>query len=164
MFSVLIAIGAFIKVPVSIVPITLQPLFVVLAGILLEKRVAMISVLLYIIIGLIGLPVFVNGGGIAYVLQPSFGYLIGFLVAAYFIAAFSKNTKNLVQLIIITIIGILIIYSVGISYFAFIQHFYYGVDFTLNWLIYYLFIIYLPGDLLSCFVAGWIGTRLKKYI
>lgn len=164
MFSVLIAIGAFIKVPVSIVPITLQTLFVVLAGIILEKRVALISVLLYIIIGLIGLPVFANGGGIAYVLQPSFGYLIGFLVAAYFIGAFSKKAKDLVQLIMISIIGMLIIYIVGVGYFAFIQHFYYGVDFTLDWLIYYLFIVYLPGDLLSCLVAGWIGTRLKNYI
>lgn len=164
MFSVLIAIGAFIKVPVSIVPITLQTLFVVLAGIILEKRVALISVMLYIIIGLIGLPVFANGGGITYVLQPSFGYLIGFLVVAYFIGAFSKKAKNLIQLIIITIIGMLMIYIVGICYFAFIQHFYYGIDFTLEWLIYYLFIVYLPGDLLSCLVACWIGTRLIKYI
>lgn len=164
MFSVLIAIGAFIKVPVSIVPITLQTLFVVLAGIILEKRVASISVMLYIIIGLIGLPVFANGGGIAYVLQPSFGYLLGFLVAAYFIGTFSKKAKGLVQLVIIAMIGMLMIYFVGVVYFAFIQHFYYGIDFTLEWLIYYLFIVYLPGDSLSCLVACWIGTRLIKYI
>lgn len=164
MFSVLIAVGAFIKVPISIVPITLQTLFVILAGILLEKSVAAISVLIYIMIGLIGLPVFTNGGGIAYILQPSFGYLIGFLVAAYFIGDFSKKTKHIGQMILISLIGIMIIYLVGISYFVLIQHFYYDIDFTLAWLIYYLLIVYLPGDLLSCILASWIGNRLKKFI
>ncbi|NCC54715.1 MAG: biotin transporter BioY, partial [Erysipelotrichia bacterium] len=94
LFAVLIAVGAFIKIPISIVPITLQTLFVVLAGIILGKRDAFISVLLYIVIGLIGIPVFANGGGIAYVLQPSFGYLLGFMLVAYFIGYFSESVEK----------------------------------------------------------------------
>lgn len=52
LFAVLIGIGAFIKLPISIVPVTLQTLFVVLAGLLVKKKMAMISVLLYVGIGL----------------------------------------------------------------------------------------------------------------
>ncbi|MDD3049245.1 MAG: biotin transporter BioY [Bacilli bacterium] len=162
MFSVLIAVGAFIKIPISIVPITMQTLFVVLAGMILGKKNATISVLLYIVIGLIGLPVFANGGGIAYVLQPSFGYLLGFVVSAWLVGLLSEKTSQMSKLIISAIIGMIVIYVIGIIYFAFIQHFYYGVDFTLDWLFYYLFIVYLPGDTISCILAGWIAYRLKK--
>ncbi|NBK96486.1 MAG: biotin transporter BioY [Erysipelotrichia bacterium] len=161
LFAVLIAVGAFIKIPISIVPITLQTLFVVLAGIILGKRDAFISVLLYIVIGLIGIPVFANGGGIAYVLQPSFGYLLGFMLVAYFIGYFSESVeKSVIKLIVIAFLGMLLIYCIGMLYFALIQHFYYELDFTLEWLFYYLLLVYLPGDSLACILAGWIGYRL----
>lgn len=164
LFSILIAIGAFIRLPISIVPVTMQTLFVILAGMVLGKRNAFISVCLYLMVGFIGLPVFANGGGIAYVLQPSFGYLMGFVLAAYLVGYFHHKNINLIQQIFIAILAMLIIYTVGIVYFAFIQHFYYGLDFTLTWLFYYLFIVYLPGDTLACIIAVWVGRRLKQIL
>lgn len=74
LFTALIAVGAFIKIPIPVVPFTLQYLFTMLAGILLGS----LSVLAYMILGLIGLPIFSEGGGIGYVFKPSFGYIIGF--------------------------------------------------------------------------------------
>ena len=78
MFVALIAIGAFITIPIPIIPLTLQDLFVMLAGILLGPKWGALASLIYVFMGLAGLPVFTQGGGLAYVLKPSFGFLIGF--------------------------------------------------------------------------------------
>ena len=82
LFTALIAVGAFIKVPVPVVPFTLQFLFTMLAGLILGGRLGAISVGLYAVLGLVGLPIFAEGGGIWYVLKPSFGYIIGFALGS----------------------------------------------------------------------------------
>ena len=81
-FTALIAIGAFIKVPVPVVPFTLQFLFTTLAGLLLGSSLGSACVLAYILLGLLGLPIFAAGGGPGYIFNPSFGYLIGFWLGA----------------------------------------------------------------------------------
>ena len=123
LFAILIGVGAFIKLPISIVPVTMQTLFVVMAGLFLKEK-AIYSVMLYVGMGLIGLPVFASGGGISYVLVPSFGYLLGFIGAAYFVGKFSSDNK--MRNLIICCIGMIIIYIIGILYFVFIQYAYYG--------------------------------------
>ena len=70
LFAALIAIGAFIKVPLPYVPFTMQLMFTTLAGILLGSRLGAMSTGIYIAIGLIGIPVFTKGGGIGYIFQP----------------------------------------------------------------------------------------------
>ena len=65
-FTALIAIGAFIRIPVPVVPFTLQFLFTTLAGVLLGSRLGATSVVLYIALGLLGVPVFAEGGGPGY--------------------------------------------------------------------------------------------------
>ena len=82
LFTALIAVGAFIKVPVPVVPFTLQFLFTMLAGLIMGGRLGAISVGLYAVLGLVGLPIFAEGGGIWYVLKPSFGYIIGFALGS----------------------------------------------------------------------------------
>ena len=66
LFTALIAVGAFIKVPVPVVPFTLQFLFTMLAGLIMGGRLGAISVGLYAVLGLVGLPIFAEGGGIWY--------------------------------------------------------------------------------------------------
>ena len=83
LFTALIAVGAFIKVPVPVVPFTLQYLFTMLAGLLLGAKRGAIAVLAYMLLGLAGLPIFTEGGGLWYVLKPSFGYIIGFVLGTY---------------------------------------------------------------------------------
>ncbi|MDR2090881.1 MAG: biotin transporter BioY [Clostridiales bacterium] len=95
LFAALIAVGAKITIPGPIVPFTVQFLFVNLAGVLLGKRGGMLSVGIYVALGLLGLPVFANGGGgIGYVLNPRFGYLIGFFAGSYAAGAVSEYLKN----------------------------------------------------------------------
>ena len=91
LFAALTAIGAFLQIPTGTVPITLQFLFTALAGLLLGWKWGAISQLLYVGIGLLGLPVFTQGGGIGYVLQPSFGFLLGLIPAAAVIGALTAR-------------------------------------------------------------------------
>ena len=82
-FIGLIAAGSWISLPFFPVPLTLQTLFVLLAGAVM-KRYAVIPVTLYVIMGAAGLPVFHNGvAGLGVLLGPTGGYLVGFIVAAF---------------------------------------------------------------------------------
>ncbi|HUX51736.1 MAG TPA: biotin transporter BioY [Spirochaetia bacterium] len=85
LFAALTAVGAYISIPIpgSPVPVVAQNLFVLLAGMLLGWRWGAASIGAYLVVGILGLPVFSGGrGGIAHLLGPTGGYLIGFLVAA----------------------------------------------------------------------------------
>ena len=91
LFVALIAAGAFLKIPLPGVPISLQTLFTMLAGMLLGAKLGALSVGVYIALGLMGLPIFTSGGGITYVFQPTFGYMIGFVLAAALTAWISRR-------------------------------------------------------------------------
>ena len=82
MFAALITVGAYIKFHIGAVPFTMQVFFVILAGMMLGRKFGSISVLVYIAAGLVGIPVFTDGGGIWYFLNPKFGYIIGFAIPA----------------------------------------------------------------------------------
>lgn len=146
-FAALTALGAlFIKIPVPGTPliITLQTFFVFMAGMLLEARYAFFSQLVYVVIGLIGLPVFSGGGGFAYILQPSFGFLIGFCVCAPLISVLVRNnlleTVSLKQKGILPLIkafagsfvSVAVLYTLGISYMYMIFNVYLGNPKTLG--------------------------------
>ena len=83
LFSALTAIGAFITIPIPPVPFTLQIFFAILAGALLGSKRGFISVGVYVLLGLCGLPVFTKGAGLSYIFQPTFGYLAGFILGAW---------------------------------------------------------------------------------
>lgn len=94
LFTALIAVGAFIKIPVPVVPFTLQYLFTMLAGLILGPRLGTISVTAYMLLGLAGLPIFTEGGGLWYVLKPSFGYIIGFCIGTYVTGTLAAKLKS----------------------------------------------------------------------
>ena len=83
LFAALTAVGAFITIPVPPVPFSLQIFFAILAGALLGSRRGAISVAVYVLLGLCGLPVFTKGAGLSYIFQPTFGYLAGFILGAW---------------------------------------------------------------------------------
>ena len=94
-FAVLTSVSASITVPIPYVPITMQSFVVLLAGLLLGARYGALSQVLYLILGLIGLPVFAGGtGGLHRVLSPTFGFLIGFVFAAFAAGAFAPKRPN----------------------------------------------------------------------
>lgn len=95
LFGVGTAAGAYIIVPIPPVPITLQTLFLYVAGALLGGRLALMSQIVYLLLGIIGLPVFAGGkAGLGVFFGPTGGYLIGFAVAAYVIGKWNEWLKN----------------------------------------------------------------------
>ena len=95
MFGALTAVGAYIMIPLPPVPITLQTLFVNLAGALLGGYLGALSQVVYILLGVIGLPVFAGGkAGAGVLLGPTGGYLIGFVVGAFVIGKLTTIRKK----------------------------------------------------------------------
>ena len=92
-FAAATAIGAKIALPIpgTPIPFTLQPLFVLLAGALLGSRLGAASQVLYLAAGAVGLPVFVAGGGLAYLLGPTGGYLLAYPLAAWLAGAGTRR-------------------------------------------------------------------------
>ena len=113
LFTALIAVGAFIKIPVPVVPFTLQFLFTTLAGLLLGSKKGAISVVAYMVLGLVGLPIFSEGGGFWYVMKPSFGYIIGFCIGTYVtgLNAERMKEKTVPRYMLANFIGLLIVYA-----------------------------------------------------
>ncbi len=93
--SLLLALCAQIKVPVMPVPVNLTSLGVAVLAAGFGWRIGVATVLLYIVEGLSGLPVFANGGGIAYLFAPSFGFIVGYLAMAFVIGfAADRGASN----------------------------------------------------------------------
>ncbi|MED0680024.1 biotin transporter BioY [Aneurinibacillus thermoaerophilus] len=166
MFAALTAIGAFIKIPVPVVPFTLQILFVYFAGSLLGSRLGLISQLVYLAVGLAGAPVFTEGGGLGYVLKPTFGYLVGFAIAAYTIGHFveKKTNPNLRDFILAHFVGLFIVYMMGTAYLYIAMNIIAGKTFTLWQTFLYGFLLAVPGDLLLCIIASIIAVKVYKQI
>ena len=68
LFAALSGIGGFIRLPIPSIPLTLQPLIVMFSGLLLGGRLGALSQLVYLLVGLLGIPIFAQGGGPGYVL------------------------------------------------------------------------------------------------
>ena len=118
MFAALIAAGSWFKIPLPPVPVTLQTLFVTMSGDMLDWKGAFLSQLIFLIAGLAGLPVFAGGGGPGYILNPTFGYLLGFLAAAPLIAILVRksNSGKWTSLILPNIAGAAVIFIPGLLY------------------------------------------------
>lgn len=166
LFTALIAAGAFIRIPIPVVPFTLQFLFTMLAGLLLGGKHGAISVLCYILIGLIGLPVFAEGGGIAYVFQPTFGYLIGFCIGAYVTGTIANKVPDpsIKRILAANFIGLLIVYLLGMLYYWAIYTFYIGKGIDFWTLFLYCFLLAVPGDIALSILAAFLGKRLIPII
>ncbi len=162
LFTALIAVGAFIRVPIPVVPFTLQFFFTTLAGLLLGGRLGAAAVLVYVVLGLCGVPVFTEGGGLGYVLKPSFGYLIGFILGTYVTGLIAGRAENpgYKLLLAANFCGLLIVYAFGMAYCWLISEFYLGTPLGLWPLFLYCFVLAVPGDALLCLLAAAIGKRL----
>ena len=162
LFAALTAVGAFIRIPVPVVPFTLQLLFTMMAGILLGPKLGACSVLTYVFVGLVGLPVFTGGGGPSYVFQPTFGYLLGFAAGAYVTGKIANAVPNpsVKRLLAANFAGLVFVYGMGMIYYWFIMTYYVGTGIGLWTLFLYCFLLAIPGDILLCVIAAFLGHRL----
>lgn len=167
-FTALTVVGAYLKIPLpSEVPLTLQTLFVLLAGFFLGSYYGFFSQATYVLIGLIGFPVFAQGGGPAYVLKPTFGYLVGFPLAAFVVGrlihgsvvpesfiALRNRLARCSNLAIIgaTAAGILTIVIPGVGYFYIVTNYLLGIPLPLSTAAIAGFLVFVPGDIVKMIV------------
>ena len=112
--SALLAISSKIQTPFTLVPATMQTFVVMFLGIVLGYKLATFTVILYLIEGSFGLPVFAKGGGIGYLLGPTGGYIIGFIFTAFF-AGHINNKKDPIVIFLYLLFSVSIIYVLGLG-------------------------------------------------
>ncbi len=119
LFTALIAVGAFVTIPLGPVPFTLQPLFVLLAGLVLGARLGALSVVAYLILGLMA-PVYAGGAsGLGVLFGPTGGYLVGFVLAAYVAGAVSRTgDPSTSRYVVAGLAGLVPIYALGAPWLA----------------------------------------------
>lgn len=166
LFAALISIGAQFSIPISgTVPFSFQPLFAMMAGAILGSKRGGLSMLLYLFMGLIGLPVFSNGtGGIGMVASPTFGYLIGFVVCAYitgFIVEKSRAAKFLPGMIVAPFVGLALDYIIGVPYLYYVFNFVIGNAIDLSTALAYGFTPFILLDLIK---AGIVVSLLLTIV
>jgi len=118
LLAALMAAGAYLAIPIGPVPIVLQNMFVLLAGLLLGSRWGLASVAVYLLTGACGLPVFAGGlGGIGRIVGPTGGYLIGYLPAVFITGYISEKTaKRMCYDILAMICGTIVLYACGLAW------------------------------------------------
>ena len=126
LFAALTAAGAFLRIPLGVSSITLQFLFTAMAGVLLGAGCGALSQAVYVALGLVGLPIFTTGGGFAYVLQPTFGFLLGLIPTAAVIGALTRRNASPVRVALACVAGLAVLYAVGVPYMALILNGYMG--------------------------------------
>ena len=182
--------GVYIKINIPPVPFSSLTLFAMMAAIMLGKYLAPISFAIYVAMGLIGLPIFANGlGGPAYVFQPSFGYLIGYIISGFVVGLLvekikdktakrneiidntdKKSTKFLarirysyyLRIVLACLVGLAIVYAVGIIYFCCMQSFYFGKEVNFGKTLVSFCLIFIPSDTMWCFLSALVATKVKK--
>lgn len=121
-FTAVIIITGFIQIPLpfSPVPITLQTMAVILTGLLLGKKEAALSMIVFVLLGAIGLPVFAGGkGGFDVIVGPTGGYIISWIFAAWLISVFKGKEFNWLRFgAVAFIFGIGLVYLMGVPWLA----------------------------------------------
>ncbi len=159
--TALLAVSAHMKVPFYPVPMTLQPLAVLLVGAVFGARAGVAVILLYLAEGIIGLPVFASGAGLAYLMDPTAGYLLGFVLAAGVVgyAADRGWTRSLVKGVAVMTLATATIYLLGVAWLATSVM---GGD----WLkaVQVGAIPFLLGDALKIAIAAWLASGLARVV
>ncbi len=158
--SIMIALLAQVMIPMYPVPFTGQTLGVLLTGALLGKKRASLSLLSYLLIGFLGMPVFVGGTfGLARLAGPTGGYLIGFVFAAVIVGHLTEKgwDRNFITSVLAMFIGSVVIYSFGLLWLSNFT----GWDKVLSAGL----IPFIPGDIIKIIIAASIlptGWKLIK--
>jgi len=165
LFAILTAVGALIRIPFPMVPLSLQTLMVILAGLVLGSRYGALSQVIYIMLGLMGLPVFTGGGGIHYIFHPTFGFLLGFIAGAWLAGSSPmRKRKGPGNYIIKALLATAGIYLCGILCLYLNLNFLAGKPVTLFQAVQIGMIPFIPGDILKILAASFLASRIIPFL
>ncbi len=157
--------GAFLKIPVGPVPITLQTFFVLLSGAILGPGLGAMAMTAYLILGLAGLPVFAGGGGPQYIFSPTFGFLASFPFAAAIVGIIIPPTIRRVSFaraLAALLAGTAVVYSAGLPFLAFYLNVLQGKHIGAGGIIAMGMVPFLPGDLLKICIGAFLIPPLRR--
>lgn len=169
-FLCILIISAFtnVVIPITEIAFTLQLLVVFLICYLLPLTDSMIILVAYIVMGLIGIPVFSAGGGIGYLVKPTFGYILGFVIMpiVMWLADKLPIKSDWLKSIVKGIIGLFVLYLIGTIYFCIVKNVYLNVDNKVTFVAALLACVipFIPIDLIKMVLAIVIKRRLKVVI
>ena len=166
LFTALIAVGAFIRVPIPVLPFTLQYLFTMLAGLVLGPRWGTAATVAYMLLGLAGLPIFTEGGGFWYILKPSFGYIIGFCGGTFVTGWLAQRMKkrSFMHYLWANLAGLAVVYIVVMAYYYIICNYVIGAPIAMWPLFLYCFILAVPGDIALSILAAVVIRRMEPVL
>ena len=164
LFAALTAVGAFLKIPFPLSAITLQFFFTAMAGTLLGKKYGALSQAVYVLLGLVGVPIFALGGGFSYVFQPTFGFLLGLIPSAWVIGSLARRPLTFWRSVTAMLAGLAVLYAIGVPYMALIANAYLGKGLTLWQVLKNGMLIYLPGDMLKIAAGSALSCAVTRRI
>ena len=156
--STLLAISAKLKIPFYPVPMTMQTFIVFIIGMSYGWKLALSTLIAYLIEGAVGLPVFAKGGGLLYLIGPTAGYLYGMAIAAGVIGFLAERGYNdsYIKSLISLIIGTVIIFVLGVGYLGSVI----GYDKALAGGLY----PFIPSEFFKIGLAVILIPSIKRYI
>lgn len=162
LFTALIAVGAFLKVPIPMWPFTLQTLFAALAALLLGRRYGTLACAAYILLGLVGLPIFTGGGGPQYIFQPTFGCILGFMLGAFVAGTIVQKVEQRGFTLYFTaaMADMAVVYALGMAWFWCIKAFYLHDPISVWTLFLTCFAPTILADVAKAAAAAWLAVRL----
>lgn len=164
LFAALTAIGAFIQVPLGFTSITLQVMFSCLAGVLLGAKWGAISQIVYVALGLVGLPVFTQGGGLGYLVKPSMGFLFGLILLAWLAGLLTRTDRSPLRVVLACAVGDLAMYAVALPYMYLVLNLYMGMEKSVLDVVRGGMLLYLPGDAVKIAVTALVSGPLLKRV
>lgn len=162
LFAALTAIGAFIRVPLDFTSFTLQTLFTCLAGVLLGPKWGAVSQIVYVALGLVGLPVFTQGGGLGYLVKPSMGFLFGLILLAWLAGLLTRTDRSPLRVVLACVVGELAMYAVALPYMYLVMNLYMGMEKSALDVVKGGMLLFLPGDAAKVAVTALISGPLLK--
>lgn len=164
LFAALTAIGAFIQVPLGFTSITLQVLFSCLAGVLLGAKWGAVSQIVYVALGLAGLPVFTQGGGPGYLVKPSMGFLFGLILLSWLVGRLTRTDRSPLRVVLACVAGDLAMYAVALPYMYLVLNLYMGMEKSAWDMAWGGMVIFLPGDAVKIAVTALVSGPLLKAV
>lgn len=166
-FIAVMSIGSAVKIPIALVPISLQSIFPLLAGSIFDIRTAFFTQLGYLVLGLSGLPIFAQGGGLSYAIKPSFGYLLAMPITASWVAFWVKRINmqtNRYLFFVITMSGSIILLFLGTFWLYVIMKSSTQNTLSFQETILLGFVIFIPGEIIKSLVVVIIAPRIRKIV
>lgn len=161
LFAALTAAGAFLRILTPVAAVTLQIFFTAMAGVLLGRRWGTASQMIYVLLGLAGLPIFTAGGGLQALLQPTGGFLVGLIPMAWVIGFVTeKHGVTFGSICLACSAGLFVLYAIGLPWLHLVMTVLLHKSWSISQTLLSGMVVFLPWDLGKILLAAFLCPRL----